>query len=531
MLTRTSRCPRSQFPLLMFFALISIAPQIQAQQKEANEIERGVQATTQVGSDAAAPLTRHLLTLLALRDNPQLLDEDKILHIVMAQIAVEQKEWKAIDAFLAQDRKYPGRLNLNRKRPAFIYEWQKLEKDNPQFANGPILDVFVRSESSWEFVKEEPEWDDRFGAVVGVFLFERTQIEGRNPQFAAKELLPVWKRHLAATVKRLPKQLLMSTQLSEPAYDFDTENFPLVPAYKLLARSWSRQAREQVRDLPDILMPIINPSYEDTPENQRPSGGSVLLPESARGCCPYYISGYSEPEPVPQLWARIYDRSSVAWGESMTFYNNPILLLDHRLTLTSIPASPGEAEKLLERIRKGAGVSGKYPLEARMMFETIRVDTGKEFIRNKSKSAAIVLFVRLAGVDLLTLSGEVVASYSPDDFPTAEAAGAAAAAEKQAEEQRNKDAEEETAAAAQGVREKIDARFAQCAAITDPKQRAKCLDDMLQDKTELHLTYGDLARLDKMKMRIRIEQASAEQLREVQHTTTQPATQPSPVGQ
>lgn len=432
--------------------------------------------------DDAVQLTRYMITLLALRDHPRFLDNKWVVDMVSRHIAVEQRRWEKYDARVAQCR------SCNPDRPAFVFEWQKLEKQNPKLANGVLMDVFVRPELAWDFVKNEPEWDDRFGALIEVFIFERGKVEGRDPKFAARELLPVWKRHMAAALKRLPRHILMTSELTTPEYDFDTMSFPLKPT--------------------ELLKPMPNPLFRVPPGKKAPSRLTVVLPESARSASLYEINYLPQP-----IVARKPGGNINSWGvgpaddwrnalehfycrtcatEDAGILGNA-LALDRRLELSSIPIPPAKAERLIAKLAKGSSsYRGAYKVKATITFEAVSVNLG-QLIGGQSGNvpSSAILNGRVEQVELHTLNQNLITSFGPDDFPDLEAINA----EKQVEQQKAKEAKAKADAIAQNLRGEIEARFAYCDAMTDLTQQSKCLSDLYKDRVALHFTNDDNYRL------------------------------------
>ena len=160
------------------------------------------------------PLTRWRVALLTLRHFPELADQ-VILQFTTRLIADEQAIWTRLDQLETTPRP-----NVNPKRPRFTYEWQKAIEAQPDFARGALLDLFMKPDADWSFVKREPEWDERFTAAVAAFLFARDKIEGRQAGFAAQELAPVAKQHLEMAVAAAPTNLWFPMKLVPWDYDF-----------------------------------------------------------------------------------------------------------------------------------------------------------------------------------------------------------------------------------------------------------------------------------------------------------------------
>src|ERR1035438_6672255 len=115
------------------------------------------------------PVSMPHTTLLMLRDNPKFLTDEVALKIAVQQVAVEQSMWY----FIAEA------LKINPQEPQFTYEWQTLIDQKPDFARGPLIDVFNNADADWSFLKNEKGWNGQTDSIVDVFMFARNQEIGR----------------------------------------------------------------------------------------------------------------------------------------------------------------------------------------------------------------------------------------------------------------------------------------------------------------------------------------------------------------
>jgi hypothetical protein len=178
----------------------------------------------------AVPLSFIGEGFVLLRDMPQLITDDMLLQWLMTQIRTEAGAWQSVDCFrktvdlqCVSGQVFPP-AKLNPVRPTYVYEWQKAIEQTPDLARGPMLDLFIRPDADWSFVKREAEWDDSYANFVQVFLFNRESVEGRQPEFAARELLPVFRRHLEAATARAPSTFWFNARINLK-YDFATSTF------------------------------------------------------------------------------------------------------------------------------------------------------------------------------------------------------------------------------------------------------------------------------------------------------------------
>ncbi len=396
--------------------------------------DRLVQSSAPLSSsDKAEPINPFYITLFALREHPEMVEKYCSVDFVKKQILSEQRMWKYVNYYLEEKKK-----NYSKIDAVFTYEWETLEKERSSFANGPVLDTFWQQKPDWSFVKQEKEWFDGSRSAVCVFIFSRKNIEGRNPDFAARDLLPIWKRHLNAVLKKvsLPKQLLLSGHLY-PKYDFNTQKLQLIPHYKVESRSDRSNkisVKQEYKDISDLFAPIINRAEFSVSlkGNRSYSGKKILLTHSTLDSSLYWLfnkeyydyfntplylsdtwfgSDFSKDNPVSTWRSRFYTSYSFYSNRNKSpMHNARVLALDRRLTLDSIPMPAKEAEELLKKIQG--------EIEARLSFEPIRVEMGT-WVGNSNKQSKplLILFGRVNHVDLLTNSGKLIASFEPDKFP------------------------------------------------------------------------------------------------------------------
>src|ERR1017187_1796785 len=156
-------------------------------------------------------------TLLMLRDNPKFLTDEVALKIAISQVAVEQSMW----TFIAEA------LRLNPREPQFTYEWQKLIDQRPDFARGPLIDVFNKGDADWSFLKNEKGWNNQGDSIDDVFMFSRDQVmaedgKPRDNAFTARRLQPVVRKLMEAAVAKTPAKLWFIVTLPHSDYDFNT---------------------------------------------------------------------------------------------------------------------------------------------------------------------------------------------------------------------------------------------------------------------------------------------------------------------
>lgn len=440
------------------------------------------------------PLTHHMINLFTLRDYPEFVDEEWLLNGISRHIRGEQMRWQEIDK--ARER----------NTREFIYEWQKLERENPELANGALLDVFIRPERLWEFVRAEPEWDDRFTPLIEVFLFERNKIEGRNPDFAARELMSVWRRHLRAATGRLPKRFSIETQVLEPQYDHDAGYFRIEPRYRGLDKT-----------NPHLFAPVVDPSFSVPAIRERTEAGVIVHPDAARSGVLYQIAAlpfkeddtmarsvelqyrrFLRKEDVPEMWRESlreftsYGSSTPTPGGPYGFYFAQTMVLDRWLKPMIIPAVPQDAEALMAKMHGDSrNAIGDGNIKIRMIVRPTHVEMASRYKRRDDANDTPVLFAELESVLLLNMSEELIAEFGPEDFPSAASMSTALA--------RRKDAKNKKTQRPVDQRRAINERYAQCATMPNIDDQIQCYDAMLDDRETLKLTSKDLSNLQQVK--------------------------------
>ena len=349
------------------------------------------------------PLTRTRSTLLVIRDNPKLFTDEAALQFATSQVAIEQSMWTFIGAALAADP----------SRPHFTYEWQKLIDQRPDFARGPLIDVFDKADADWSFLKSEKGWDQP-SAIDDVFLFSRDQImaedgKPRDNAFTARRVVPVIRRHMEAAAAKAPTRLCFLVRLPQIDYDFDSSSLRF------------RKDQNTFLDYVDILVPQKDPSFE--PAVPDGSNTFVAFPASAKSLANYMSSNALIPDPEPTVKPGFVFKSAgnmALWSPSggwrdnfsragaMLPYNIQDIALDRQLRIRSIPMDAAKAEAL-------------HPImSAQVRAEVfIDVDRGQSvpFVTARGSYPIAVLFARVAKVKIIDYLGEVMATLEPKNLP------------------------------------------------------------------------------------------------------------------
>ena len=336
------------------------------------------------------PLTRWRVALLTLRQFPELAGQI-LLQFTTRLIADEQGIWTRLDQLETTPRP-----NVNPKRPRFTYEWQKAIEAQPDFARGALLDLFMKPDADWSFVKREREWDERFTAAVAAFLFARDKIEGRQAGFAAQELAPVAKRHLEMAVAAAPTNLWFPMKLVSWDYDFAAQaiNFRVGEILET-PKGWF-----------DDSYTVMPPSASAT-ANHAPMS-TVDGPASQQK---ELRPGLPEPSGTEK------------WRQQLQFFagglipNYGALALDRQLFLKSIPVDPKTAERLALK---------RAELHAKVYVTATRVELGETKIDGKPRKFA-VLFATLQKLDVFAPDNELIATVKPEALPAPKVGTATAA--------------------------------------------------------------------------------------------------------
>src|SRR5579859_524333 len=169
----------------------------------------------QASTGDSVQFTAQMWSLMTLRDLPQFMDDKYLLPFATAQVSAEQGAW----VNLGPQTGPGGGAGII---PAQItYEWQKLIDEQPDFAGGQLLDVFLSNNPSWSFLDRNPKWIPKSAdpPYVEAFLFSKDKIEKRTADAAARELMPVVKRNFQMAIKKLPAHYYFTEMLPVTRYD------------------------------------------------------------------------------------------------------------------------------------------------------------------------------------------------------------------------------------------------------------------------------------------------------------------------
>jgi hypothetical protein len=398
--------------------------------------------TSEAAFPKSVPLTSYAMDLLAIRDNPQLID-DIALKLAETQIQVEQQVWRQIystETYIA----------LNPKRPTFMFEWQKLITERPELARGPLLDVFLSPNADWSFVNREPGWDDRYNAIVEPFIFSKEAIEGRNPEFAAHDLLSVMKQFLKLAASKAPTDFWLKVNLPDWQYDFNAK-----------AIRFNKPGTNGFIPTVNLLRPMSSQVFTPPPKSSRDY--ATVLPPSARSTINYGFYTFDGrnalpaalPETKPgvemqspdQRWREALPTSGASPYGPHPFPDPLGLALDRQLTISEVPMDAKRAERLMNGQSltgpQKPNSEGQVRLKARVCIHVDQVMLGEDFYEGKSTPFSF-LVAHLQKVEILGLHDELIAGFGPERFRGAKEvlAADAAAREKAIAEAKEKQAQE-----------------------------------------------------------------------------------------
>lgn len=354
--------------------------------------------------DDYLPATGYRVKLLTIRDHPELIDK-AAAGFAKWQIYTEAGIWNDIDGWVKEN---PAISGLNPQHPAITFEWQKLVESNPALAKGPLLDVFLRPDADWSFVKRETGWDGH-DSIVEVFLFSKEAIAGRDATFAAQEVAPILKKQLLMVSAEAPTKLFFLVPMQTCPYDFKTNAVPVCPASTSSAPSNT-----------DLFPLVDKPMFSAPAENARAFG--LVLPAGVHTTLNYAATDSEKvPEPDSRIGAHKMEGETpqqrwralfASGGSAQLFPDLRVLALDRRLQLSSIPLDAKTAERL--RANNGG-------FRARVSVAVDHMDKGIDAYEQKRTPIAI-MFARVEKVEILAANNEVVETLGPEKFRSAKEA-------------------------------------------------------------------------------------------------------------
>lgn len=322
------------------------------------------------------PLSAFRMDLLTIRDNPSELTDKRLAEFTREQVGVEQSEWQELDTKIKYSQKRGSGLRPN------TFEWEKLINEQPDFARGPLLDIFMRTDASWSFV-QHPD-----SSIVMTFLFSREHVQGRQAEFTAQELLPVSKQFLQLAASKESTNLWLSEALPPWQYDFATKSikFGSGPVH--------------------ILKPVFD--REANPADDREYFDE--LPGAAHGEADMWIGPPQHDAPEVKPGANSGSPSEL-WRDKFSFLKLPtptVIALDRQLRIVSVPLAPAAAEQLQKL---------GNTLLAKVYITADRMDPIRELHPERVNGPTMILFAHLQKVEIVNARGGIVAVLQAEQLP------------------------------------------------------------------------------------------------------------------
>jgi hypothetical protein len=152
--------------------------------------------------------------LLVLRQHPEEIKEIAP-QVIPRLLGIESQLRSTLEIL----RRHP-----NGEGPFYSVEWSDLMNSNPALATGPLIDVYLRPDADWSFLKTLPGWDDQKSAWVAVFLFPASgEADGRDQKIAAHEMMPLMEKQLKLAADRESADLFYDVPLGPTDYDMDAQ--------------------------------------------------------------------------------------------------------------------------------------------------------------------------------------------------------------------------------------------------------------------------------------------------------------------
>ena len=413
-----------QRTIVLFVCAVSVSAPAGAQARYPRPFRPGrpqpsaaVSQNTSPGAPAEPDLPRltpFRAALLTIRDNPAVLTDDAMVELTKSQVIAEHNAWESSKRLTARST---GRAsynipnpNLNPIRSSFTFEWQKLMNSDPDFARGPLLNVFMRPDADWSFVKNERGWDEHYDSFVDAFVFPREKVDGRDTRFAAAELAPVYKQFLQLAASKAPTNVWFSVPLPAVAYDFKTR-----------AMRFIKQAQSGgdylFFDKVDLLSLIDGVVFQEPPAGSR--DWTALLPARARSTANYWIIDARHAlrlDEAPLVKPGMKSDSAsegprkafVLAASSEAIPSLSILAFDRQLQLSAISLDARRAEALTNTVPP--------EWQARVYIEVERAEL-VQWRADRERRKQAMLFARVQKVDIVAKNGELIASLSPEGLP------------------------------------------------------------------------------------------------------------------
>lgn len=362
-------------------------------------------------------MARMRMALLQFREHPELLNAERLAELTRRQVVTEQKVWKQLEE-VAQEFKLQqaGRstaMNLNPKQPIYIYSWRDLKSTRQELANGPLLQIFSGNDRAWSFLREEPNWDDRFKASVAGFLFSRDQVIDQPVESAAVAMQPDVLSFVKKVAEQVPNRLAIPVALSGVTLNSDRTALVVDPRYSSRVTEGGEFK---------LLSPIHKPTIGEPREKP-----GVGFPQSVQDKTLYQVRFFPESIAAdPQIDDWLFsgnaghgmNRAVRTFQSGATFLTDypAAVALDREIVFNQIPLTPEIVKKLSDAdyLRRH---SGERSFEARIIVSSIHVDLATEFSYEGTTQRKGVIVGNVDGVRILTREGDVVAFIPAASLP------------------------------------------------------------------------------------------------------------------
>lgn len=392
--------------------------------QELHRFEIDSTADAQSATDPTVPvaervpeMARMRMALLQFREHPELLNAERLAELTRRQIVAEQKVWKQLEEvareFKLQQAGRSTAMNLNPRQPIYAYSWRDLQSTRQELANGPLLEIFAGNDRAWSFLRDEPNWDDRFKAAVAGFLFTRDQVIDQPVESATVALQPEVLSFVKKVAGKVPDRLAIPTALSGVTLNSDRTALIVDPGYSSRVTEGGEFK---------LLLPIHEPTIGEPREKP-----GVGFPQSVQEKSLYQVRFF--PESIAAD-SHINDwlfsgnagfgmnRAISSFRGGATFLTDypAAVALDREITFDRIPIAPEVVKSLTDTnyLRKH---SGEQAFEARIIVSSIKVDLATEYSYDGKTQPKGIIVGKVDGVRILTRDGDAVAFVPASSLP------------------------------------------------------------------------------------------------------------------
>jgi hypothetical protein len=338
-------------------------------------------------------LRRHHLDLVVAKLHPELISDETITALAERQIGIEQRVWEEVQQNVERGTT-SATSTLHPDHPLLLFSWQREIKTRPEFARTDLARIFAHHDADWAFLESEPRYDPRFEQIIRAFVFDPEAISGREPSFIARELAPLFRRHLEAAAQHVPERFFILEELPSVSYDFDSKSFRFGESYS------------------ERVPPGVSLASRDTSDPAATGQFAYVVDQlpTERADETANPGRRSNSDRLPSIDWRQQVVSSLLDSETGRL-GRAILAFDRALSIDAISVEPAEAEAVSRQL------SGSSNLTARLAFRISRVERDV----SSETGPRLVFFAELGGVEILLPDGSLLAALPPEAFPTVDA--------------------------------------------------------------------------------------------------------------